>query len=279
MVIRQITGLNSSHSNLTSFRFPIFKEIIQKPFMINFFRKTRKKMADDNPPDGRAGKPMKYLRYAIGEIVLVVVGILIALQINTWNEERKESVQENQLLKELSLNLQSNIEEFNKNINFQNSSIQGIDILLGHLESDKPYHDSLSFYFRGLIYLEQIVVSRSAYETLKSVGLKNIRSDSLRREIIDLFEMTYPNIVNLIRDVAMQRYGAKQTNIDKYFRTNRELEAVPIDYEALKQNQEFINWIYNLRSWKNAVRQMNGDLIDPTETLIDHINNLTISKN
>ena len=34
--------------------------------MISFFRKIRKKMADDNPPDGRAGKPMKYMRYAIG---------------------------------------------------------------------------------------------------------------------------------------------------------------------------------------------------------------------
>jgi len=42
--------------------------------MINFFRKTRKKMADSN-------KPMKYMRYAIGEIALVVIGILIALQI------------------------------------------------------------------------------------------------------------------------------------------------------------------------------------------------------
>ena len=50
--------------------------------MINFFRKTRKKMADDN-------KPMKYMRYAIGEIALVVVGILIALSINNWNEDRK----------------------------------------------------------------------------------------------------------------------------------------------------------------------------------------------
>ncbi len=46
--------------------------------MIPFFRKIRKKMADDN-------KPLKYMRYAIGEIVLVVIGILIALQINTWN--------------------------------------------------------------------------------------------------------------------------------------------------------------------------------------------------
>ena len=51
--------------------------------MIPVYRKIRKKMADDN-------RPLKYARYAIGEIVLVVIGILIALQINTWNEGRKE---------------------------------------------------------------------------------------------------------------------------------------------------------------------------------------------
>jgi len=40
----------------------------------------------DLTPAGKAGKPMKYMRYAIGEIVLVVIGILIALQINNWKE-------------------------------------------------------------------------------------------------------------------------------------------------------------------------------------------------
>jgi len=50
--------------------------------MIPFFRKIRKTLADDN-------KPIKYLRYAIGEIILVVIGILIALQINNWNENQK----------------------------------------------------------------------------------------------------------------------------------------------------------------------------------------------
>ena len=54
--------------------------------MINFFKKIRKKLADDN-------KPLKYMRYAIGEILLVVVGILIALQINNWNE--RNTIQEN----------------------------------------------------------------------------------------------------------------------------------------------------------------------------------------
>ena len=52
--------------------------------MINFFRKIRKQFADDN-------KPLKYMRYAVGEIVLVVIGILFALQVNTWNEGRKQN--------------------------------------------------------------------------------------------------------------------------------------------------------------------------------------------
>ena len=52
--------------------------------MINFFRGIRKKLADDNPPSWRAGKPLKYMRYAIGEIVLVVVRILIA-EFRKWS--------------------------------------------------------------------------------------------------------------------------------------------------------------------------------------------------
>ena len=52
--------------------------------MIGLFRKIRKKLSDDN-------KPFKYLRYAIGEIFLVVIGILIALQVNNWNEIRKQN--------------------------------------------------------------------------------------------------------------------------------------------------------------------------------------------
>ena len=53
--------------------------------MINLFGRIRKKLSDDN-------KPLKYMMYALGEIILVVIGILIALQINNWNEDRKRSV-------------------------------------------------------------------------------------------------------------------------------------------------------------------------------------------
>ncbi len=80
--------------------------------MMNFFRRIRKKMADDN-------KPLKYMRYAIGEIVLVVIGILIALQINNWNEAQKELKKEQQILLNLREEFQQNIKElkFDHNIN------------------------------------------------------------------------------------------------------------------------------------------------------------------
>ena len=62
--------------------------------MINFFRKIRKQLADDN-------KPLKYMRYAVGEILLVVIGILIALQVNDWNEHRKSKNEAVKILKKL----------------------------------------------------------------------------------------------------------------------------------------------------------------------------------
>ena len=59
--------------------------------MIPFFRRIRQKLANDN-------QFLKYSRYAVGEIVLVVIGILIALYINNWNEQRKEREKFDQVL-------------------------------------------------------------------------------------------------------------------------------------------------------------------------------------
>jgi len=70
--------------------------------MIKFFRNIRQKLAAEN-------KVASYLRYAIGEIVLVMVGILLALQVNNWNEARKERVNEMKYLKNLKLDLKTDL--------------------------------------------------------------------------------------------------------------------------------------------------------------------------
>lgn len=71
--------------------------------MVKIFRKIRQHLLTENQPgqSGRSGKYSKYLLYAIGEIVLVVIGILIALQVNNWNEQRKLKLKETSLLKSL----------------------------------------------------------------------------------------------------------------------------------------------------------------------------------
>jgi hypothetical protein len=56
--------------------------------MIKFFRRIRQKLVTENKPALPAGRFSKYLLYAIGEILLVIIGILIALQINNWNDKR-----------------------------------------------------------------------------------------------------------------------------------------------------------------------------------------------
>ena len=81
-------------------------------------------MADDNPPDGRAGKPMKYMRYAIGEIALVVIGILIAVQINTWNKQRIDRTKEQVLIKQLKEDYNPNLLQLDGKIEMRKTIIR-----------------------------------------------------------------------------------------------------------------------------------------------------------
>lgn len=77
--------------------------------MIKFFRKIRQNLLSE-------GKTGKYFKYAIGEIVLVVIGILLALQINNWNEDRKQDIEQKALLKKFSQDLLEDYSSYETNM-------------------------------------------------------------------------------------------------------------------------------------------------------------------
>jgi uncharacterized membrane protein YgaE (UPF0421/DUF939 family) len=95
--------------------------------MIKFFRKIRQSLLIEN-------KLSRYLLYAIGEIVLVVIGILIALQVNNWNEGRKELAKSHEILREIAENLEYNNAQFLQEIKEEEAVVKSIDIVLENLK-------------------------------------------------------------------------------------------------------------------------------------------------
>jgi len=153
--------------------------------MIGFFRRIRKKLADDN-------KPLKYMRYAIGEIVLVVVGILIALQVNNWNNELENRLLEVKILEEIQSNLENDLEEIKDDINTMEYANQSCSRMIIHLNE----HSTPSVAFFNYAIWMQIVPhfdpNRSGYSLLESNGVALILNDSLRTSISNHYELSYP---------------------------------------------------------------------------------------
>ncbi len=102
----------------------------------------------------------KYLIYAIGEIILVVIGILIALQINNWNENQKQKDFAKKLLLDIKISLLNNYEQLNFVIDYNEEGIASAKKLQNHLDSNLPYHDSLDIHFSKAIQYSTPIIKK-----------------------------------------------------------------------------------------------------------------------
>lgn len=157
--------------------------------MIQIFRHIRRSLLEQ----GNIGK---YLKYAFGEIVLVVLGILIALQINNWNQDRQDKEFEITILKEIKASLESDMEMNEGFVNFNVRNIDdGIQELLAMIASNKTYPDSVLLNaYNKMSIGTAFGYNSGGYETLKSIGLDKITNDSLRQELIFIYEVELPGI-------------------------------------------------------------------------------------
>ena len=164
--------------------------------MIRFFSKIRMNLLEKS-------KVTRYLAYAVGEIILVVVGILIALQVNNWNEGRKDRESEIQILKEIHSNLHTDLEEFERNIRtFERQQI-ACEKLLVIVRNDLPDNRSYGFHISFSAYFPNFTPTISGYQLLQNKGLNLVRNDELRKSITDLYEYVY----NFIREQETQIDG------------------------------------------------------------------------
>ena len=233
--------------------------------MIKFFRKIRYDLMEKN-------KTGKYLKYAVGEIVLVVVGILIALSINNWNEQRKNRVTEQKILIAMQDDLLVNINRLNRDILLEQRTINQATKIINHLDERKAYNPSLDVIFAEAIYSPDIVISTSSYQSLKFKGIDIIQSESLQKNIVNLFEVVYSNLIAETVRLENQFWPSSVLPmIHKHFRETEFRKLKPTNYEALMDDTTYKNMVMHRVHFRKLALDLKTKALHITEELVEII--------
>ena len=251
---------------------------------MKIFRNVRKQLASEN-------KVASYLRYAIGEIFLVVIGILIALQVNNWNEQRKLKNEEIQFLKGFKSTLNQDLENENWMKKQYELTRESINILISSIEQDLPYNDSLSYHFGRITQTWRIATNNEVFETLKSYNLNLISNEKLRYEIVGYYSYSdnylkydVNRYFSIIEDASKNIFDTRFNALwngnytERFEKSGNVIDLnprmIPNNYSELKHDRKFL---YFLRSLKNQYYWMietNLKKIDKkAKALIQNIDN------
>ncbi|MBS1491782.1 MAG: hypothetical protein JSS93_14770 [Bacteroidetes bacterium] len=130
----------------------------------------------------------KYLLYAIGEIILVVIGILIALQVNTWNDQRTQRTKELTYLRNIKKDLSLTISQLNTYIEKRETQIKSANTVLEHFEGKPITNPELLFQDMVNVYEWKLFFqTNNTYQELINTGdFAILSSDSIKNALLDL---------------------------------------------------------------------------------------------
>lgn len=235
--------------------------------MLRFFRQIRQHSLTEF-------KFGKYLLYAVGEILLIVTGILLALHLDNMNAEKQARAAENELLKELRSNLQSNIGIITRSLDSELEYLSYNEMILDYLDNRKPYDQSLDRAFGVYFWTISTNPVKGGYDFLKSKGIDIITNDRLRNNISLIFENEFPILKNEneVWSNNLQQSISYPYHVEHFRRyypvganTGEEL-ARPFDYNSLLDDDQFksINAeIISNRKWNiNSLKELRDEIED-----------------
>jgi len=218
--------------------------------MLKLFRRIRQKLI-------RKGNLKKYLIYAIGEILLVMIGILLALQVNNWNEDRKDKKVEKQILEGIHRNLLQDTVDINFNIRRHYVYIEYDSIVLQHIFNQEKLTPAFAYQFARVVWADwDLIVHTSSFEEAKQKGLSIISNTQLREDISRLYEYWYPylllaenemQIVNHFDHISSERKKYLETDSSFIKNPSRfyKFSLNELDYERILSDKKLHSLILN----------------------------------
>ncbi len=161
--------------------------------MISFLRKIRQKLLTQN-------RVTRYMVYALGEIFLVTIGILIALQVNNWNENRKTGIFEDEILSLIDQNLTRDSVLITAELQNAILAVQFTDSILNQVERG-IYDERLNVWMGKVVTFERFKSQSSAFEVLKSKGIETISDKELQLNLISYYDETLFRVYEALNDV------------------------------------------------------------------------------
>ena len=218
--------------------------------MIKIFRNIRQNLLIE-------GKTTKYLKYAIGEIVLVVIGILIALQVNNWNIERIDRKSELKFLKNIQLDLEKDLSSLSFLINFRKDRIKGDSKLIQQING-APIEDitEVTKNVVNTIMEQRFSPNNNTYVELSSSGNLNlISNDSIKSLLLELEALYKLNNFGIDHEAFDYREYiskplAKHVNLEQLtpvYLNEKTIEEQGITTESFKtlfESKEYKNGLY-----------------------------------
>ena len=212
--------------------------------MLKFFRTIRKKLIEQS-------KVRNYALYALGEIILVVIGILIALSINNWNEDRKTYLEENRILLSLKSDLSEAKKESGFQINREQDILKSIQIILTDSPEREQYFDhpkADSLFYDSFLSLQTTIPVIQTYSDLKSSGKVSLITNQQIKKLLTKLENSMIDLRFQVNDnMSVQQINADKISL-KYLDLAQMLNGrkpkfklTPLnqnDYRSLLQNKE-----------------------------------------
>jgi len=196
--------------------------------MIKFFRKIRQNLLSES-------KTRMYLKYAIGEIVLVVIGILIALQLNTAKENWQREKLRQELLTELRSSMMEDTLALNREKKALKSAYINAMLLKKVIKEDLPYTEALDSSLAFIRLASSVSADYKIYDRLLAIGMDIIGDKDLSMEIVHYYDDSkgLENSGEAAIDLLKERI------YPTYFISFSRKKAVPEDFEKLKKSNEF----------------------------------------